>query len=172
MLGSAEGIGRGSSIAVTLNEAWHSPSLWPAMFLTIWVACSSSCSVSSESLLLLFSWPWIPRSTDWASKMGKGVGPFVWCSYLVKSSPWRLTPSSRLCRLPAGWPQSQQVILVERSHNGHKIIWVPAVPVLGVLACKPRNKQRMPFKWDLCVPGTCVYNMNRHRTGEHAFVKA
>lgn len=38
----------------------------------------------------------------------------------------------------------------DRPCNGHKTIWVPAVPVLGVLACKPRNKQRMPFK------GACV----------------
>lgn len=55
--GSAEGTGRGSSMALTLNEAWRSLSRWPAVCLTIWVACSSSCSVSSESLLLLLPWP-------------------------------------------------------------------------------------------------------------------
>lgn len=75
--GSAEGTGRGSSMALTLNEAWRSLSRWPAVCLTIWVACSSSCSVSSESLLLLFPWPWIPSSTDRACKMGKGVERFV-----------------------------------------------------------------------------------------------
>lgn len=97
---------------------------------------------------------------------GKRCGAVCVMFLSVTSSPWHLTPSSRLCHLLAGWPQSQQVMLIERPCDGHKIIWVPAVPILGVLACKPRNKQRMPFKWDLCVPGTCVYNMNRRRTGD------
>lgn len=60
--------------ALTLNEAWCFLSRWPAKSLTIWAACSSFCSVCSESLRLFFGeWGggWIPRSTDRAKHAGK-----------------------------------------------------------------------------------------------------
>lgn len=40
--------------ALTLNEAWCFLSRWPATSLPIWAACSSFCSVCSESLRLFF----------------------------------------------------------------------------------------------------------------------
>lgn len=102
---------------------------------------------------------------------GKRCGAI--CVMFLSGEELTMTPHAFLQALPfASRVASEPAGDTGRSHSGYKIIWVPAVPVLGVLACKPRNKQRMPFKWDLCVPGTCVYNMNRHRTGEHAFVKA
>lgn len=97
MLGSAEGIGRGSSIALTLNEAWHSPSLWPAMFLTIWIACSSSCSVSSENLLSYFLGHGYPEA-----QTGQGRWEKVWsglCDVLI-CEELTMTPHTFLRALP------------------------------------------------------------------------
>lgn len=104
------------------------------------------------------------------AQTGQGRWDKVWsglCDVLI-CDELTMTPHTFLQALPfASRVASKPAGDADReTRDGHKIIWVPAVPILGVLACKPRNKQRMPFKWDLCVPGTCVYNMNRRRTGD------
>lgn len=70
----AEGNQERSSISLDLKRSMVLPCLADLLcLLTIWAACSSFCSMCSESLLLLFFWPWIPRSTDRASTLGNGV---------------------------------------------------------------------------------------------------
>lgn len=79
-------------------------------------------------------------------------------SFGFKSGQQASSFASRVVSGPAGDTDKRDHTMDTRSS-------VPAVPVLGVLACKPRNKQRMPFK-GTCVSLGCVYNMNRRGTGD------
>lgn len=118
---------------------------------------------------LLFSWTWIPRSTDRACRTGTGVEQLV-----VKSSPRHLTPASsprcvacgrqalpfasRVASGPAG--DTDRDLTMDTRSSGHLLCrsWESQPASLEI--------SRGCLSNGTCVSLGCVYNMNRHRTGD------
>lgn len=134
VLGRAEESQEGSSISLGLKWSVALPASLAYHVLTVWVACCAFCSVSSESLLLLFSWPWmIPSSTDRASRTGNAVLE----QSLVFKSGRGLPFTSRATLGPASDTDEESSFL--ETKQGHRSSWGLLCRPWDVLACMPRK---------------------------------
>lgn len=139
--------------ALTLNEAWCFLSRWPATSLTIWAACSSFCSVCSESLHLFFG-GWGGGYLE--AQTGQARWEMVyWSSLYEVLMWWRANSPRRPPRFhPVIWflkwmgfsiyqhgglrPDIHKEPL--RPHRGCRTSWDLLCQPWVALACMPREK--------------------------------